>query len=339
MKSQPLNPKYTFESFVVAESNKLAYRAALAANGNTPSYNLIFIYGRGGTGKTHLLHAIGNKTLKTSSEVKISHIPCERFEDDLTEAIASNNVSNFWDTYRDSRLLLVDNFQLLPKNEKAQLRLSYTLRSISENNGQIVIFSSHPPEESGLENHLLSSLELGLTVNIRPPDTETKMTILQNKCDSKGVSIPKKVLLFVASQSRYDICQLEGIITKMLFYSSISGIGIDIPFTREVLGLSYKEAKAISLQNIQKIIADYYGLKVEDLKLKGSRLYTIQRQVAMYLCRELTGQSLNGIAHFFGGIHHTTVLSAIKSLEKKRGTDDKIKADIEKLTDLLLESK
>ncbi|MBI2822064.1 MAG: chromosomal replication initiator protein DnaA [Acidobacteria bacterium] len=330
-----LNSKYNFDSFVVGFSNQFAHAAALAiAEQPSKAYNPLFIYGGVGLGKTHLMHAIGHHILKKYPYSKLTYMSSERFMNELINSIRYDRTIQFRDKYRNIDVLLMDDIQFLAGKERTQEEFFHTFNALYDAQKQIVISSDCPPKEiPTLEERLHSRFEWGLIADIQPPDLETKIAILRRKADLEDVSLPDNVAFFIASNIKSNIRELEGSLIRLVAYSSLTGMEIDLSLAQEVLrSIVGDPQRALSIELIQKIVAEHFSLKVSDLKAKNnSRSVAEPRQIAMYLCKELTDCSLPQIGREFGGKHHTTVLHSIRKIDEMRKVDKNINGVINKL--------
>jgi chromosomal replication initiator protein len=323
--TSPLNPKYTFESFVVSSSNELAHAAALrVAEAPAITYNPLFIYGGVGLGKTHLMHAIGNHLRATRPQLRQRYISSETFMNELISSIRFEKTPEFRDRYRSSDLLLIDDIQFLAGKERTQEEFFHTFNALYEAQKQIVITSDCPPRDiATIEERLRSRFEWGLIADIQPPDLETKVAILNKKAAAEDVVLPQDVALFIASKIKSNIRELEGSLIRLLAYASLTTREIDLALAKDVLkDILADDSKMVSIESIQKYVANYFHMKVPEIKSKSNtKQISFPRQVAMYLCKTLTDASLPEIGKRFGGKHHSTVIHAIKKIEEKRGRE------------------
>jgi len=331
-----LNPRYRFESFVVSSCNQFAHAASLAvAERPGGAYNPLYIYGGVGLGKTHLLQAIGHRL--GSKVRRIEYISAERFVNDLINSIRFERTLEFRKRYRDVDLLLVDDIQFLAGKERTQEEFFHTFNTLYELRRQIVITCDCPPREiPTLQERLRSRFEWGLIADIQPPDFETKVAILRKKAEEHGVDLPADVALFVASNTGPNIRELEGALLKLVMQGSISRAPISLEMARESLkDLVAPQPSLVTIEAIQKLVANHYNLKVADLKSAShSPQVVLPRQVAMYLSKQLTRASLPEIGRKFGGKHHSTVIHAIQRIESKRSKEK----DFDRLLDGLADS-
>ncbi len=314
----PLNPKYTFDTFVVGSCNQFAHAAALAVvDMPSKTYNPLYVYGGVGLGKTHLMHAIGHSIKARNNNLRLTYISSEKFMNELINAIRYDKTIAFREKYRNIDVLLMDDIQFLAGKERTQEEFFHTFNALYDAQKQIVISSDCPPREiPTLEERLHSRFEWGLIADIQPPDLETKVAILKRKAEIEKIDLPDNVALFIASKIKSNIRELEGSLVRLVAYASLKGLPIGIDLAQEVLkNIIDEETDGISIELIQKTVAGHYGLKVTDLKSKNnSRSIAVPRQVAMYLCKNLTKASLPEIGREFGGKHHTTVLHSINKI-------------------------
>jgi chromosomal replication initiator protein len=316
----PLNPKYTFDTFVVGASNQFAHAAAIAvAESPSKAYNPLYIYGGVGLGKTHLMHAVGHAIRNRNKHLRLSYISSERFMNELINSIRYDKTLTFREKYRNIDVLMIDDIQFLAGKERTQEEFFHTFNALYDAQKQIVITSDCPPKEiPTLEERLHSRFEWGLIADIQPPDLETKVAILKRKAEQEKIDLPDSVALFIAGKIKSNIRELEGALVRLVAYSSLTGSPINLSLAQETLtGIIDEEDKNITIELIQKVVADYYGLRVSDLKSKNnSRSIAVPRQVAMYLCKRLTKASLPEIGREFGGKHHTTVLHSCNKISE-----------------------
>ncbi|MCL6557303.1 MAG: chromosomal replication initiator protein DnaA [Firmicutes bacterium] len=322
----PLNPRYTFDTFVVGNSNRFAHAACLAvAESPAETYNPLFIYGGVGLGKTHLMHAISHYILQRGTHSRIVYVTSEKFTNELINAIVDKRAVEFRNKYRGMDVLLIDDIQFLAGKERTQEEFFHTFNTLYEANKQIVISSDRPPKEiPTLEDRLRSRFEWGLITDIQPPDLETRIAILRKKAHLDNVNVPDETLEYIAQQITSNIRELEGALIRVVAYASLYKQQITTQLARDILKdiLPSKTPKQITAQLIQEKVAAYYGLKPEDFKSKKrSRNVAFPRQIAMYLTRELTDLSLPQIGDAFGGRDHTTVLHACEKITAQLATD------------------
>ena len=333
-----LNPRYTFETFIVGPSNQFAHAACRAvAEAPSRSYNPLFIYGGVGLGKTHLMHAIGHYVLQHHRGLKLTYISSERFMNEMINALRHDRVLDFRERYRTVDVLLVDDIQFVSGKEGTQTEFFHTFNALHDAQKQIVISSDRPPHEiTQLEERLRSRFEWGLIADIQPPDIETKVAILKKKAETEAVPLPDSVAMYMASRIKSNIRELEGSLIRLIAYASLQGRQLSLELAQEVLrNVIEHDDRAITIEQIQKFVADYYQLKLADLKSRNnSKSVAMPRQVAMYLCKSLTHASLPEIGRSFGGKHHSTVIHSIKKVEDLRKRD----GDFNSLMHNLLES-
>ena len=334
-----LNPKYTFDDFVTGAGNQFAHAASRAV-GEHPSkaYNPLFLYGGVGMGKTHLMQAIGHEIKKRQPEKSICYVSSERFTNDMINALRYSKMTGFRDKYRNMDVLLVDDIQFLVNKERTQEEFFHTFNALHEGMRQIVIASDRPPKElAEIEDRLRSRFEWGLIADIQPPDLETKVAILQKKAETDRVMLPTEVALFIASNIRSNVRELEGALIRVLAYSSLTGGEINLQTTQEVLkNLIDSQIRKISIESIQKAVAEQFGLRIAEIKAKNnSRVIVFPRQIAMYMAKHLTDASLPEIGRQFGGKHHTTVLHSVDKIEQQRKTDKDLNRVLNKLIETL----
>ena len=320
-----LNPRYTFDTFIVGSSNQFAHAACRAvAEAPSRSYNPLFIYGGVGLGKTHLMHAVGHYVLQHDRHLKLTYISSERFMNEMINAVRYDRVLDFRERYRSVDVLLVDDIQFLAGKEGTQTEFFHTFNALYDSQKQIVLSSDCPPREiPALEERLRSRFEWGLTADIQPPDLETKVAILKRKAETEAVPLPDNVAMYIAGKIKSNIRELEGSLIRLIAYASLTGQEITLQLTQEVLkNILDHEVKAVTIEIIQKFVADYYNLKMIDLKARNnSKSVAMPRQIAMYLCKSLTHASLPEIGRSFGGKHHSTVIHSIRKVEDMRKKD------------------
>jgi chromosomal replication initiator protein len=338
-----LNPKYTFNTFVIGNSNRFAHAASLAvAEAPANAYNPLFIYGGVGLGKTHLMHAIGHYILSQNKKVKVLYVTSEKFTNELINSIQTNKNVEFRNRYRNVDVLLIDDIQFIAGKESTQEEFFHTFNALHEANKQIIISSDRPPKEiPTLEDRLRSRFEWGLITDIQPPDLETRIAILKKKAELENLEVDDDVLAFIARRIESNIRELEGALTRIMAYSSLTNSTLDVAVADEALKdiISNHRPKKITPELIQKVVADYYQLKVEDLKSKKrNRPIVYPRQIAMYLCRDMTDLSLPKIGELFGGRDHTTVIHACDKIAEDMITDLQVKRTINELIKRINES-
>lgn len=333
-----LNPKFTFQSFVVGSCNQFAHAAAKAVAA-MPSrhYNPLFIYGGVGMGKTHLMHAVGRELLVRFSGMKIVYTSSERFMNEMINCIKLDRMPLFHQHYRSADVLLVDDIQVLGGKERTQEEFFHTFNELYDHQKQIVISSDSPPKAvPGLVERLRSRFEWGLIVDVQPPDLETKMAILDKKAEAEGVVLPDDVRIFIATKTKSNVRELEGALIKLIAYSSVTESPINLPMAQQVLRyLGTGPDRKVSIDSIIRLVADRFNLLPSQIKQKtNARQIAYPRQIAMYLAKELTQASLPEIGRCFGGKHHTTVLHSIQKIEQLRQRD----ADLNRLIHSLIDS-
>jgi chromosomal replication initiator protein len=314
----PLNQRYTFTTFVVGSCNQFAHAAALAvAEAPSKTYNPLYIYGGVGLGKTHLMCAIGHRVKEQNRHLRLCYISAEKFMNELINAIRYDQTMTFREKYRSIDVLLIDDIQFMAGKERTQEEFFHTFNALYEGQKQIIISSDCPPREiPTLEERLHSRFEWGLIADIQPPDLETKVAILRKKAETEKLNLPDNVALFIANRIKSNIRELEGSLVRLTALSSLRGESISVSLAQEALkNLIEDEERAITIELVQKVVAEHFGMKVADLKSKSNaRNIALPRQVAMYLCKNLTKASLPEIGREFGGKHHTTVLHSINKI-------------------------
>jgi chromosomal replication initiator protein len=334
-----LNPKYTFETFVVGSCNQFAHAAALAVvDMPSKTYNPLYVYGGVGLGKTHLMHAIGQAIQAKDDSLCLTYISSEKFMNELINAIRYDKTISFREKYRNIDVLLMDDIQFLAGKERTQEEFFHTFNALYEAQKQIVISSDCPPREiPTLEERLHSRFEWGLIADIQPPDLETKVAILKRKAEIEKIDLPDNVALFIASKIKSNIRELEGSLVRLVAYASLKGLPIGLDLAQEVLrNIIDDDSDSVSIDLIQRTVARHYNLKVADLKSKNnSRMIAVPRQVAMYLCKTMTKASLPEIGREFGNKHHTTVLHSINKIGQLYHKDELIHRLINSITDEL----
>jgi chromosomal replication initiator protein len=331
-----LNLKYTFSRFVVGDCNQFAHAASLAvAEQPSKAYNPLFIYGGVGLGKTHLMHAIGHYIKERNPHTRLAYLSSERFMNELINSIRYEKMLQFREKYRNTDVLLMDDVQFLAGKERTQEEFFHTFNALYDAQKQIVISSDSAPREiPTLEERLHSRFEWGLIADIQPPDLETKVAILRKKAEMENVVLPDDVAFFIARNIKSNIRELEGSLVRLFAYSSLTGQEINIGLAHRVLrNIAENNAKPVTIDQIQKAVAEIYGIKVSELRSKNNaRRVSEPRQVAMYLARKLTKSSLPDIGREFSGKHHTTVLHAIRKVGEACSTDPRINSIINKVT-------
>lgn len=329
-----LNPKYTFESFVVGPANRFAHAAAFAvAESPAKTYNPLFFYGGVGLGKTHLMQAIGHHVVKRQSQLRIVYISSEKFTNQLILSIQNRTTSRFRERYRNVDVLLIDDIQFIGGKESTQEEFFHTFNTLHDAHKQIVISCDRRPKEiPGLENRLVSRFEWGLVADIQPPDLETRVAILHKRLEREPAAVPVEVTQFIAENFRVNIRELEGALVRVIAYASLMGTPMTLEVAKEVLKDSLREGSRVTVERIQRAVAEYFDMEPSEMKTKRrSRSLTYPRQVAMYLSRELTAHSLPEIGEFFGGRDHTTVLHACAKLQQEARRTTTTKALLDRL--------
>ena len=320
-----LSPRYSFDTFIVGPSNQFAHAACRAvAEAPSRSYNPLFIYGGVGLGKTHLMHAIGHYVATHLKTLKLTYISSERFMNEMINAVRYDRILDFRERYRSVDVLLVDDVQFLAGKEGTQTEFFHTFNALYDSQKQIVLSSDCPPHEiPALEERLRSRFEWGLIADIQSPDLETRVAILKKKGDAEAVPLPDDVAIYIAGRIKSNIRELEGSLIRLIAYASLTGQEISLPLAQDVLkNILDHEEKAVTIEIIQKFVADYYNLKMVDLKSRNnSKSVAMPRQIAMYLCKNLTNASLPEIGKSFGGKHHSTVIHSIRKVEDLRKTN------------------
>jgi chromosomal replication initiator protein len=334
-----LNPRYTFDTFVVGNCNQFAHAAAQAV-AETPAkaYNPLFLYGGVGLGKTHLMQAIGHTIKSKQKEMRLAYISSEQFTNEMINSIHYNRMVSFHDKYRNVDVLLMDDIEFIAGKERTQEEFFHTFNTLYEGQKQVVITSDCPPKEiSGLEERLRSRFAWGLTADLQAPDLETKRAILAKKSVSQGVALPDDVGDFVARKIKSSIRDLEGALTRLVAYSSLTGATITLSMAQQVLkNLVDVEERRVSIENIQRSVCREFGISLPQLKAKdNSRGIAYPRQIAMFLAKEMTTASLPQIGREFGGKHHTTVLHSINKITALREGDRDLNRLLNKLRDSL----
>ncbi|MGL5291773.1 MAG: chromosomal replication initiator protein DnaA [Vibrionaceae bacterium] len=330
-----VNPKHLFTNFVEGKSNQLALAAARQVADNPGSaYNPLFLYGETGLGKTHLLHAVGNAISQRKSDAKVVYMHSERFVQDMVRALQNNKIEDFKRFYRSVDALLIDDIQFFANKERTQEEFFHTFNALLEGNQQIILTSDRYPKEiSGVEDRLKSRFGWGLTITIEPPELETRVAILMKKAEDTNIYLPNEVAFFIAKRLRSNVRELEGALNRVIANANFSGRAITIDFVREALrDLLALQEKLVTMENIQKTVAEYYKIKISELLSKRrSRSVARPRQIAMALAKELTSHSLPEIGNAFGGRDHTTVLHACRKIKELCQESHEIKEDYSNL--------
>lgn len=341
--STTLNPKYTFDSFVIGNSNRFAHAASLAvAEAPAKAYNPLFIYGGVGLGKTHLMHAIGHYILQNNPNAKVVYVSSEKFTNELINSIRDDKNEEFRNKYRNVDILLIDDIQFIAGKERTQEEFFHTFNALHDANKQIILSSDRPPKEiPTLEDRLRSRFEWGLIADIQIPDFETRMAILKKKADVEKLNVENEVMVYIATKIKSNIRELEGALIRIVAYSSLTNREITVDLASEALKdiISKKQGKNITINLIQDIVSSYFNLRVEDLKSqRRTRNVAYPRQIAMYLSRKLTDMSLPKIGEEFGGRDHTTVIHAYEKISDNLNTDETLQHTIEDITKKLTQN-
>jgi chromosomal replication initiator protein len=334
-----LNPRYTFDAFVIGSGNQFAHAACQAvAERPSKAYNPLFLYGGVGMGKTHLMQAIGHEIKRRTPQAAICYVSSEKFTNEMINSLRYDKMISFRDKFRTMDVLLIDDIQFLAQKERTQEEFFHTFNALHESMKQIVIASDRPPKElAEFEDRLRSRFEWGLIADIQPPDLETKVAILQKKAEQERVTLPTDVALFIASNIRSNVRELEGALIRLVAHSSLIGAEITLPYTQQVLkNFIDSQARKVTIESIQKAVAEQFGLRLVEIKAKNnSRSIVYPRQIAMYLAKHLTEASLPEIGRQFGGKHHTTVLHSVDKIEGVRKDDKDLNRLLNKLTEQL----
>ncbi len=334
-----LNPRYTFDAFVIGSGNQFAHAASQAvAERPSKAYNPLFLYGGTGMGKTHLMQAIGHEIKRRTPQAAICYLSSEKFTNEMINSLRYEKMISFRDKFRNVDVLLIDDIQFLAQKERTQEEFFHTFNALHESLKQIVIASDRPPKElAEFEDRLRSRFEWGLIADIQPPDLETKVAILQKKAEQERVTLPTDVALFIASNIRSNVRELEGALIRLVAHSSLIGADITLPYTQQVLkNFIDSQARKVTIESIQKAVAEQFGLRLVEIKAKNnSRSIVYPRQIAMYLAKHLTEASLPEIGRQFGGKHHTTVLHSVEKIDECRKTDKELNRLLNKLSETL----
>src|SRR5438067_2048643 len=334
-----LNPKYTFEAFVIGSGNQFAHAASQAvAEKPSKAYNPLFLYGGVGMGKTHLMQAIGHEVKRRQPQAAICYISSEKFTNELINSLRYDRMVSFRDKFRNVDVLLIDDIQFLANKERMQEEFFHTFNALHESMKQIVIASDRPPKElAEIEDRLRSRFEWGLIADIQPPDLETKVAILQKKAELDRVSLSTDLALYIASNVRTNVRDLQGALIRLLAYCSLTGAEINLATAQQVLkNFIDSQARRVTIDAIQKAVAEQFGLRSNEIKAKSnSRAIVFPRQIAMYVAKQMTEASLPEIGRQFGGKHHTTVMHSIDKIEEQRQSDKDLNRMLNKLTETL----
>ncbi|TMW71999.1 chromosomal replication initiator protein DnaA [Alteribacter natronophilus] len=335
-----LNPKYTFDTFVIGSGNRFAHAASLAvAEAPAKAYNPLFIYGGVGLGKTHLMHAIGHYVIDHNPDAKVVYLSSEKFTNEFINSIRDNKAVNFRNKYRNVDVLLIDDIQFLAGKEQTQEEFFHTFNALHEERKQIVISSDRPPKEiPTLEDRLRSRFEWGLITDITPPDLETRIAILRKKAKAENLDIPNEVMLYIANQIDTNIRELEGALIRVVAYSSLINQDMNADLAAVALKdiIPNSKPKTITIQDVQKLVAETFEVRIEEMKAKKrTKTVAFPRQIAMYLSRELTESSLPKIGGEFGGRDHTTVIHAHEKISRLLSTDQDLQKQVQEITEQL----
>jgi chromosomal replication initiator protein len=331
-----LNPKYTFDTFVVGPSNQFAHAAAIRVGENPGNaYNPLFIYGGVGLGKTHMINAIGNAIVDKNPGMNVHYVPAEQFANEVISSIRHEKMAEFKEKYRNLEVLLIDDIQFISGKTTTQEEFFHTFNSLYERHKQIVISSDRSPMEIvDITDRLRSRFSMGLIADIQPPELETKIAIIGKKAEMEKLSISDEVAYFIATNVKSNIREIEGCLIKLGAYASLTGMPIDITMAKNVLkDLISEEEKPITIELVQKAVCDYFGIKVQELKAKKrTKEVANARQIAMYLTKQNTRLSLSEIGRGFGGKDHATVIYACRQVERKMARDENLNKTIENIT-------
>ncbi|NGZ76615.1 chromosomal replication initiator protein DnaA [Saccharibacillus alkalitolerans] len=333
-----LNPKYTFDTFVIGSGNRFAHAASLAvAEAPAKAYNPLFLYGGVGLGKTHLMHAIGHYILQHNPSSRVVYISSEKFTNEFINSIRDNRGESFRNKYRNIDILLIDDIQFIAGKESTQEEFFHTFNALHEESKQIIISSDRPPKEiPTLEERLRSRFEWGLITDIQPPDLETRIAILRKKAKAENLDVPNEAMMYIANQIDTNIRELEGALIRVVAYSSLTNQDVTAHLAAEALKdiIPSSRPRIITIQDIQQRVGEYYNLKMEDFKArKRTKAIAFPRQVAMYLSRELTDYSLPKIGEAFGGRDHTTVIHAHEKISHSLKVDQELSKVVHNLTE------
>ncbi len=334
-----LNPKYQFDAFVVGSGNQFAAAASQAvAERPSKAYNPLFLYGGVGMGKTHLMQAIGHDVKRRQPHASICYVSGEKFTNEMIDCVRYQKMTSFRDKFRNVDVLLIDDIQFLAGKERTQEEFFHTFNALHESMKQIVIASDRPPKElPDFEDRLRSRFEWGLIADIQPPDLETKVAILQKKSESENTPLPTDVAMFIASNVRTNVRELEGALVRLIAWCSMHGVEITLAVAQTCLKQFIDtQVRKITIETIQRTVAEQFGMRVAELKQRNnSRQIVVPRQIAMYLAKQLTEASLPEIGRQFGGKHHTTVMHSIAKIDEQRRTDKDLNRTVNKLMETL----
>src|SRR5580693_9314988 len=334
-----LNPRYTFDAFVIGSGNQFAHAACQAvAERPSKAYNPLFLYGGTGMGKTHLMQAIGHEIKRRTPQAAICYVSSEKFTNEMINSLRYDKMISFRDKFRTVDVLLVDDIQFLAQKERTQEEFFHTFNALHESMKQIVIASDRPPKElAEIEDRLRSRFEWGLIADIQPPDLETKVAILQKKAEQEKVTLPTDVALYIASNIRSNVRELEGALTRLIAWCQLNRMEITLTATQQCLKQFIDmQVRKITIESIQRAVAEQFGMRVSDLKQKNnSRQVVVPRQIAMYLAKQMTEASLPEIGRQFGNKHHTTVMHSIAKIDELRRADKDLHRTLNKLQEML----
>jgi chromosomal replication initiator protein len=334
-----LKARYTFDAFVIGSGNQFAHAACQAVSQRpSKAYNPLFLYGGVGMGKTHLMQAIGHEVKRAMPQAAICYVSSEKFTNEMINSLRYDKMTSFRDKFRNVDVLLIDDIQFLAQKERTQEEFFHTFNALHESMKQIVIASDRPPKElAEVEDRLRSRFEWGLIADIQPPDLETKVAILQKKSEQERITLPTDVALFIASNIRSNVRELEGALIRLVAHSSLIGSEITLPYAQQVLkNFIDSQARKVTIESIQKAVAEQFGLRLVEIKAKNnSRAIVYPRQIAMYLAKHMTEASLPEIGRQFGGKHHTTVLHSVEKIEQTRKADKDLNRLLNKMTEQL----
>ena len=335
-----LNPKYVFETFVIGNSNRFAHAAAQAvANNPAHAYNPLFLYGGVGLGKTHLMHAIGNRIKQNNPSMKVLYTSSEKFTNEIINSIQNKTTEAFRQKYRNIDCLIIDDIQFLKGKEQTQEEFFHTFNALKDADKQIIISSDRSPREiETLQDRLRSRFDQGLTADIQPPDLETRMAILRTKAASDKIELPNDVITLLATNIATNIREIEGAYNKIVAYTSLMDMPITVETAQKVLADMGNDVKTkqITFEGIIKVVADHYNVKEEELfNKKRTQNIAFPRQIAMYLCRELADLSYPRIGELFGGRDHTTVIHAYEKISKMKADNIKLQTEMQEMVEIL----
>src|SRR5271155_1377662 len=334
-----LNPRYTFDAFVIGSGNQFAHAACQAvAERPSKAYNPLFLYGGVGMGKTHLMQAIGHEVKRRQPQAAICYVSSEKFTNDMINSLRYDKMTSFRDKFRNVDVLLVDDIQFLAGKERTQEEFFHTFNALHDSLKQIVIASDRPPKElADIEDRLRSRFESGLTADIQPPDLETKVAILQKKAENERITVPTDVALYIAQNVRSNVRELEGALIRLVAYCSLTNTDVTLSMAQQVLrNFIESHTRKITLESIAKAVAEHFGMKSVEIKAKdNSRSVVVPRQIAMYLAKQLTDCSLPEIGRQMGNKHHTTVLHSVEKITEQRLSDKDLNRTLNQLTEHL----